>query len=123
MQSGYIRADYDRPELRWQTIEGDTDLFGDGLIRLVETPGRAAGHMSLLIDLADAGSVLITADASDNLAQWEGRAHVRALHSRAEAARSLGRLHQLADQTQAMLVFGHDPENWTQLQHHPDPYR
>ena len=37
MQSGYIRADYDRPELHWQTVSGDTDLFGDGLIRLVET--------------------------------------------------------------------------------------
>jgi hypothetical protein len=37
MQSGYIRADYDRPELHWQTVNGDTDLFGDDLIRLVET--------------------------------------------------------------------------------------
>ena len=37
MQSGYIRADYDRPELHWRTVSGDTDLFGDGLIRLVET--------------------------------------------------------------------------------------
>jgi glyoxylase-like metal-dependent hydrolase (beta-lactamase superfamily II) len=123
MQSGYIRGDYDRPALRWQTVEGDTDLFGDGLIRLVETPGHAAGHMSLLIDLADTGSVLITADASDNLAQWEGRAHVRAFHSRADAARSLRRLHELADETGAMVVFGHDPENWVQLQHAPEPYR
>ncbi len=123
MQTGYIRADYDRPELRWQTIEADTDLFGDGLIRLLETPGHAAGHMSLLIDLAETGSVLITADAADNLAQWEGRAHVRAFHSRADAARSLRRLHQLADHTRALVVFGHDPENWDHLQHAPDPYR
>jgi hypothetical protein len=28
MQSGYIRADYDRPELHWRTVSGDTDLFG-----------------------------------------------------------------------------------------------
>ena len=123
MQSGYIRADFDRPELRWQTIERDTDLFGDGLIRLIETPGHAAGHMSLLIDLADTGSVLITADAADNLAQWEGRAHVRAFHSRDNAARSLRHLHELADATSALVVFGHDPENWAQLQHGPDPYR
>jgi glyoxylase-like metal-dependent hydrolase (beta-lactamase superfamily II) len=123
MQSGYIRADYDRPELRWQTVEGNTDLFGDGLIRLVETPGHAAGHMSLLIYLADTGPVLITADASDNQAQWEGRAHVRAFHSREDAARSLRRLHELADETGATVVFGHDPENWGQLRHAPEPYR
>ncbi len=123
LRSGYICADFDRPELRWQTLEGDTDLFGDGLIRLIETPGHAAGHMSLLVTLADTGPVLITADASDNLAQWEGRAHVRAFFSREDAARSLRRLHDLADETAAMVVFGHDPANWNQLHRAPEPYR
>jgi glyoxylase-like metal-dependent hydrolase (beta-lactamase superfamily II) len=122
MRSGYVRADYDRPELRWRTVDSDTDLFGDGLIQLLETPGHAAGHMSLLVELGDRGSVLITADASDNRAQWEGRAHVRALHSRQDAARSLQRLHELASQTGARVVFGHDPENWAQLPHAPAPY-
>jgi glyoxylase-like metal-dependent hydrolase (beta-lactamase superfamily II) len=123
MQSGYVRADYERPELRWQKVEGDSDLFGDRLIRLFETPGHAAGHMSLLIDLADTGAVLITADACDNIAQWEGRAHVRAFHSREQAARSLRRLHKLADETGAMVLFGHDPENWAGFQQAPEPYR
>ena len=122
MQSGYIRGDCDRPELHWQTVNGHADLFGDGLIRLVETPGHAAGHMSLLIDLADTGSVLITADASDNLAQWEGRAHIRAFYSREAAANSLRRLHELADETGATVVFGHDPENWASLRHAPESY-
>ena len=123
LRSGYVRADYDRPDLRWRTLEGDLDLFGDGLIRLLETPGHAAGHMSLLISLADTGPVLITADASDNLAQWEGRAHVRAFYSREDAARSMRRLHELAEETGALVVFGHDPENWAQLKQAPEPYR
>ena len=123
MRSGYIRADYDRPELRWQTVEGDTDLFGDGVIRLVETPGHAAGHMSILVDLPETGPVLMTADASDNLAQWEGRAHVRAFYSREAAAESLQRLHKLADETAATVVFGHDSENWASLRHAPESYR
>ncbi len=123
LRTGYVRADYDRPDLRWQTVEGDTDLFGDGLIRLLETPGHAAGHMSLLLDLTDTAPVLITADASDNLAQWEGRAYVRALHSREEAASSLKRLHEVADQTGATVVFGHDPENWAGFEHAPQAYR
>lgn len=123
MKSGYVRADYDRPELRWRTIQGDTDLFGDGLVRLLETPGHAAGHMSLLVDLAQAGPVLLTADASDNRAQWEGRAHVRALYSREDAARSMKRLHELANETRATVVFGHDAENWAGLRHAPKPYR
>ena len=122
-RSGYVRADYDRPELRWQPVEGDTDLFGDGVLRLLETPGHAAGHMSLLLRLPESGPILLTADASDNQAQWEGRAHVRALYSRQAAAESMRRLHQIAQDTGAMLVFGHDPENWSQFQHAPNLYR
>jgi glyoxylase-like metal-dependent hydrolase (beta-lactamase superfamily II) len=122
MRSGYVRADYARPGLRWETVSSDTDLFGDGVLRLLETPGHAAGHMSLLIQLPDARPVLLTADASDNEAQWEGRQHVRALHSREQAARSLERLHALADETGAAIVFGHDPENWAGFRHAPEAY-
>jgi glyoxylase-like metal-dependent hydrolase (beta-lactamase superfamily II) len=120
--TGYVRADYDRPELRWQTFEGDLDLFGDGVLRLLETPGHAAGHVSLLIELPQTGTVLLTADACDNRAQWEGREHVRALHSREDAARSLQRLHDLAAETQALIGFGHDSENWAELRHAPAQY-
>lgn len=123
MASGYVSADYDRPELRWRTVDGDTDLFADGVVRLLETPGHAAGHMSLLIELPDTGSVLLTADACDSRAQWEGNDHVRALHSRAQAASSLDRLHRLADDTGALLVFGHDAGNWAERQHAPAAYR
>ena len=122
MSSGYVRADYDRPDLRWQTVGGDTDLFGDGVVRLLETPGHAAGHMSLLIQLPSTQPVLLTADACDNQAQWEGREYVRALHSREQSAQSLRRLHDLADETGAVLVFGHDPRNWAQHRHAPEPY-
>jgi len=58
MATGYVRADYDRPELRWQLAEGELDLFGDGTIRLLETPGHSAGHMSLLLELDQTGPVL-----------------------------------------------------------------
>src|SRR5436309_3171519 len=44
--SGYVRADYDRPELRWRTWTEALDLFGDGAVRLIETPGHSAGHTS-----------------------------------------------------------------------------
>jgi N-acyl homoserine lactone hydrolase len=120
--SGYVREDFDRPEMRWQTVEGELDLFGDQTIRLIETPGHSAGHMSVLLDLVDTGPVLLTADASDDRAQWEGRANPRALFSREEAARSLELLRNLARQTDALIVFGHDPDNWSQLKHAPHSY-
>jgi N-acyl homoserine lactone hydrolase len=122
LATGYVRADYDRPELRWQLTEGELDLFADGTIRLLETPGHSAGHISLLLDLEETGPVLITADAADNRAQWEGREPPRALASRHDAKRSLERLREIAHETDALLVFGHDPNNWSQLQRTPDHY-
>ena len=121
--TGYVRADYDRPELRWRTWSGNLDLFGDGTVRLIETPGHSAGHTSLLLRLEETGPVLLTADASDNRDQWEGRAHPRALHSRESANRSMEQLRALALQTSAMVVFGHDPENWAGLARAPEGYR
>lgn len=123
IDSGYVREDYERPDLRWRPTDGELDLFGDGTVGLIETPGHSAGHMSLLLQLADTGPVLLTADAADNRAQWEGRAHVRALHSREQAAESLERLRGIVERTGALLVFGHDAENWSQLERAPARYR
>jgi glyoxylase-like metal-dependent hydrolase (beta-lactamase superfamily II) len=111
MASGYVRADYDR-ELDWDLYDGERDLFGDGTIRLIETPGHSAGHVSVLLQLEETGPVLLTADASDNRSMWDGRAHPRALHSREQAAESIAKLHTVANDTGALVIFGHDPENW-----------
>ena len=122
LASGYVREDYERPELRWRPAEGELDLFGDGTVRLLETPGHSAGHMSLLLELEESGPVLLTADAVDNRAQWEGREHPRALFSREQASQSLERLRELAHQTGALLVLGHEPDDWSRLKHAPDCY-
>lgn len=121
--TGYVRADYERPDLRWRTWSDELDLFGDGAVQLIETPGHSAGHTSLLLSLEETGPMLLTADASDNRDQWEGRTHPRSLHSREQANRSMQRLRELAEQTGALLVFGHDAENWAGLSHAPASYR
>jgi len=122
ISSGYVREDYDRPGLRWQLVEDELDLFGDGTIRLLQTPGHSAGHMSLLLELEETGPVLLTADAADNRAQWEGREHPRALFSREDARHSLERLRELAHQTDALLVLGHEPADWPRLRRAPACY-
>ncbi len=119
---GYVREDFEQPGLDWRVLDGELDVYGDGTIRLLPTPGHSAGHTSLLLELDGTGPVLLTADASDNRAQWEGRLPPRALSSREDAEQSLQRLRELAAQTGALIVFGHDPENWAALRHAPDHY-
>ena len=121
--SGYIRADFDRPELEWRPWSGELDLYGDGTVRLIETPGHSAGHASVLLNLEQTGAMLLTADASDNRDMWEGRAHPRALYSKDEANQSMQKLRDLADETGAVVVFGHDPEDWAGHIRAPDGYR
>ncbi len=113
---GYIPADVDKPNLNWQTYNGDHDLFGDGSVRLIQSPGHSAGHVSVLVGLPETGNVLMTADASDTRRIWDGELPPRAFHSREQAAATLGRLHEVADEADALLIFGHDADNWASLQ-------
>ncbi len=39
----YVRADFD-VGCDWRALDGDHDLFGDGRVRIVSTPGHTAGH-------------------------------------------------------------------------------
>jgi N-acyl homoserine lactone hydrolase len=122
VMSGYLPEDFASPQIQWKSFHGDLDVYGDGAITLLETPGHAAGHMSVLLRLDDTGAVLLTADATDNAAQWEGAAPLRALSSRSQATASLERLRRLATDTDALIVFGHDPTDWAKHRHAPDFY-
>lgn len=44
---------------RIQPVPGDLDVFGDGTVRLIATPGRTPGHHSLLVRLRKTGPVLL----------------------------------------------------------------
>lgn len=43
-------------------IDGDHDVFGDGSVRLIFTPGHTAGHQSLLVTLEHTGQILLSGD-------------------------------------------------------------
>jgi glyoxylase-like metal-dependent hydrolase (beta-lactamase superfamily II) len=45
-------------------LEGDRDVFGDGSITIVSTPGHTPGHQSLLVKLPKTGAVILTGDAA-----------------------------------------------------------
>lgn len=45
-----------------QLIDGDTDLFGDGSVTLVSTPGHTPGSQSLLVHLKDSGFIILSGD-------------------------------------------------------------
>ncbi len=56
---GYQQLDLDDPQL----VPGDQDLYGDGSIRLLATPGHTAGHQSVLVSPSEGPRILMTGDA------------------------------------------------------------
>ncbi|HTB91150.1 MAG TPA: N-acyl homoserine lactonase family protein, partial [Steroidobacteraceae bacterium] len=45
-----------------EPLTGDKDVFGDGSVIMLSTPGHTPGHHSLLVKLGAMGNVLITGD-------------------------------------------------------------
>ncbi|MEA1650673.1 N-acyl homoserine lactonase family protein [Nitrospirillum sp. BR 11164] len=124
--AAYTRRDFDRPGLDWRLLEGDAtdghDVFGDGVLRLVFTPGHSVGHQSFLVTLPHSGAWLLAADAVYTLDHWNERVLPGFLASAVDTVRSVRKLHALAERTGATLVPGHDPEVWPRFRLAPGYY-
>jgi glyoxylase-like metal-dependent hydrolase (beta-lactamase superfamily II) len=57
------------PDHKTLLIEGDKDLFGDGNLVILSTPGHTPGHQSLLVHLVKTGYVVLSGDAVN----WDNR--------------------------------------------------
>ncbi|MFT3989597.1 MAG: N-acyl homoserine lactonase family protein [Aestuariivirga sp.] len=124
--AGYIRADFDRPGLDWKFLGGEYtdnfDLFGDGVIRMIFTPGHSPGHQSFLITLPNSGPILLTVDAAYTIDHWNDKALPGFLTSAVESAHSVAKLRRVAEMTGAQVVTGHDPVLWKNFRKAPDSF-
>ena len=92
------------------------DLFGDGSVRLVSTPGHSPGHQSLVLRLGGARELLLCGDAAARrraIDEGELPALVADEH---RYRRSLAEIRRYVEQTpDAVVVCGHDPEGFAAL--------
>ncbi len=97
--------------------DGEHDLFGDGSVLCLPTPGHTPGHQSLRVRLAG-GDVVLCADAC-YLRRTLEELHLPPFAADREAMlASLRRLRGLRD-AGAQLCFGHDPEFWADVPQAP----
>ncbi|MEQ1929627.1 MAG: N-acyl homoserine lactonase family protein [Parvularculaceae bacterium] len=88
-------------------VTEDLDLFGDGKVRLVRTPGHTPGHMSLLVRLDKAGPVLLTGDLY-HLPRSRTERRVPTFNvDRAMTLASMDKFEALATETGARVVIQH----------------
>lgn len=89
-------------------VEGDRDLFGDGSLTLIATPGHTPGHQCLLVRLPKTGAILLSGDAIHSRANWDNhRAPDRNL-SVPQSLASLDRMAVVLRENNAQLWIGHE---------------
>ncbi|AKT41474.1 N-acyl homoserine lactonase family protein [Chondromyces crocatus] len=91
-------------------LDGETDVFGDGSVTIVPSPGHTPGHQSLLLRLHRAGTFLISGDLTHTHGNWEHRRVPPFNTDQEETLRSMDRLRALAESTGARFVVQHEPD-------------
>lgn len=100
-----------------QQVDGEHDVFGDGSVVCIPTPGHTPGHQSLRVRTAT-GEAVLTGDACYFCATLRERRLPRFVHDREQMLASLDTLAGL-ERNGAKLFFGHDPEAWQQVPQAP----
>lgn len=91
-----------------QKLAGDHDVFGDGTVRIVSTPGHTPGHQCLLVSLKNTGHVLLSGDAVHFTDNWQNRRIPSMNTSREQTLASFDRIDAVLAQYKATLWINHD---------------
>jgi glyoxylase-like metal-dependent hydrolase (beta-lactamase superfamily II) len=98
-----------------QLIDGDSDVFGDGSVTLVATPGHTPGHQSLLVHLKNSGFIVLSGDVV-HLQENFAKNIVPSLNTNnAASIASMERIRQLIATYKAMLFINHDKRQTDKL--------
>ena len=91
-----------------EALTGDKDVFGDGRVVVLNTPGHTPGHHSLLVRLKDMGNVLITGDAAHFHENYASNGVPSFNFHRGDTLASLERFKAIAANLKATVIIQHD---------------
>lgn len=110
------------PEHPVTRLEGNFDVFGDGSVVIVATPGHTPGHQSLMVRLATTGVVVLTGDAVHFKSNWDNR-RVPAMNvDKDQTLASMETLSGLLTKEKAQLWINHDKAQRDTLKMSPEFY-
>jgi N-acyl homoserine lactone hydrolase len=111
----HVLADYDDArDFNYLELEGDYDLFGDGSVVILSTPGHTLGHQSVKLQLPETGTVILSQDAiwmEENLEGYPAGLN----YSVMDYTKSLNRLKMMRDIEDAELWFGHSMNQYDKM--------
>lgn len=105
-----------------QKLAGDRDVFGDGSVIILSTPGHTPGHQSLLVELPKTGALVLSGDAVHFRDNWEQRRVPSMNVNRDQTLASLERLASVLAERKATLWINHDRAQSATLRYAPAFY-
>jgi N-acyl homoserine lactone hydrolase len=90
----------------------DVDLFDDGSVVLLRTPGHTCGELSLLVRLPHR-NVILTGDTVHCREHLERRVPYYNDANPTAAVNSLDRILSIRDEYEATVWISHDPDDWS----------
>ena len=115
------RAHWDHPALRYRLIDGDTELLSG--LTLIETSGHAPGHQSVLVRLPQTGPVLLVIDAVILQRLFTPDRKAQPIEDEERLRARTQKLLDLVEREHvALVVFGHDGQQWQTLKKAPEYY-
>jgi len=105
-----------------QLVDGDTDVFGDGSVTLISTPGHTPGHESLLVHLRKSGFIMLSGDVVHSEENFEKNIVPSLNTSAADSIASMERVRRLIKTYKATLFINHDKSQTDKLKLIPDFY-
>ena len=91
-----------------EPVPQDKDVFGDGTVIMLYTPGHTPGHHSLLVKLSQLGPVILSGDFVHFHENYEGSGVPSFNFDRAETVASIDRIKKIAANLKATVIIQHD---------------
>jgi N-acyl homoserine lactone hydrolase len=120
---GFAPATYERLRAsRIVKLEGDFDVFGDGSVRILSTPGHTPGHQSLLVRLPVTGVVVLSGDAAHFEENFAQRRVPGFNFDKEQSVQSMDKLDRIVRSERAQLWINHDSRQNASVDHAPKFY-
>jgi N-acyl homoserine lactone hydrolase len=94
---------------RVKAVDGDVDLFGDGTLKTIATPGHTPGSMALLLNLKNAGYYVLSGDQWHFTENYQRHQVPTWNYDHGETIGSGKKLDGVIARTHATLVIQHEP--------------
>ena len=97
-----------KPEHPVTKLEGDKDIFGDGSVTIISTPGHTPGHQSLLVKLPKTGALVLSGDAVHFKSNWDNRGVPAGNTGQEQTKTSMEKIAGVLAKEKATLWINHD---------------